>query len=48
MPDDGMEIETGSVAPDFSLESSDGTVVHLSDYQKKRKHVVLYFMREFG
>lgn len=47
MPDDGMEIKIGSVAPDFNLESSDGTVVHLSDY-RNRKHVVLYFMREFG
>ena len=47
MPDDGMEIEAGSVAPDFALESNDGTVVHLTDY-RNRKHVVLYFMREFG
>lgn len=47
MPDNGMEIEVGSVAPDFTLESSDGTVVRLSDY-RDRKHVVLYFMREFG
>jgi len=47
MPDEERDLEVGSVAPDFSLESSDGTIVRLSDY-RNRKHVVLYFMREFG
>jgi thioredoxin-dependent peroxiredoxin len=46
MPDDTMEVELGSVAPDFSLEASDGKIIRLSDY-RGRKNVVLYFMREF-
>lgn len=40
------EVEVGSVAPDFSLSTSDGKTIRLSDF-KGKKHVVLYFMREF-
>ena len=47
MSDDAQEIELGTVAPDFRLESYDGNTVQLSDYQG-RKHVVLYFMRAFS
>jgi peroxiredoxin len=46
MASDAAEVEVGSIAPDFSLESNSGTIVHLSDY-RERKNVVLYFMREF-
>jgi len=46
MSDDTAEIEVGSVAPNFSLEANDGKVVQLVGY-RERKHVVLYFMREF-
>ena len=46
MPDDVMEVELGSIAPDFSLEASDGKTIRLADY-RGRKNVVLYFMREF-
>jgi peroxiredoxin Q/BCP len=37
----------GSAAPDFSLESNQGTSIRLSDYQG-HSHVALYFMREFS
>lgn len=47
MSTDPQEVELGSVAPDFSLESHAGEIVQLSDYYG-RKHVVLYFMREFN
>ena len=40
------EVTIGSLAPDFCLESSGGTMIRLSDYQG-RAHVVLYFLREF-
>lgn len=46
MSDESAEIEIGSVAPDFALESNEGKTVRLSDY-KGRKNVILYFMREF-
>lgn len=39
-------VQVGSVAPDFSLESSTDTLVSLSSY-RDRQNVVLYFMREF-
>jgi AhpC/TSA family len=40
------EINIGSPAPDFSLESNTGILVRLSEY-RGRANVVLYFMREF-
>jgi peroxiredoxin len=43
---DGREVEVGTPAPDFSLDSSEGHEIHLSDY-RDRQHVTLYFMREF-
>jgi peroxiredoxin len=46
MADQSMVVEVGSEAPDFSLESDEGTPIRLSDYRHKA-HVVLYFMREF-
>ncbi len=39
-------VEVGSKAPDFRLESSDGTLISLSQYLN-RQNVVLFFMREF-
>src|SRR5688572_10400730 len=47
MPAEGVTIEAGAAAPDFSLESSEKSVIRLSDY-RGQKHVVLYFMREFS
>ncbi|HEY6407970.1 MAG TPA: hypothetical protein VIY29_10930 [Ktedonobacteraceae bacterium] len=46
MGDDATEVNVGSLAPDFGLESNGGTMVRLSEY-RGRAHVVLYFMREF-
>ena len=46
MTDDTTEVNVGSLAPDFHLESSEGTMVRLSEY-RGRSNVVLYFMREF-
>ena len=46
MTDDTTEINVGSPAPDFRLESNGGAIVRLSEY-RGRAHVVLYFMREF-
>ncbi len=44
--DENVVVEVGSEAPDFTLSSSDGTPIRLSDY-RDREHVTLYFMREF-
>ena len=46
MGDSVTEVNVGSPAPDFQLESNGGTMVRLSEY-RGREHVVLYFMREF-
>ena len=46
MTDDTTEVNVGSLAPDFSLESNEGTMVRLSEY-RGRTYVILYFMREF-
>ena len=46
MADDATEVNVGSLAPDFSLESNGGTIIRLSEY-RGRANVVLYFMREF-
>ena len=46
MPDDVAEVNVGSLAPDFDLESDGGAIVRLSEY-RGRTHVILYFMREF-
>lgn len=46
MSTDTQEIDLGADAPGFSLESNEGKFVQLADY-RERKHVVLYFMREF-
>ena len=46
MFDDATEVNVGSLAPDFGLESNEGIMVRLSEY-RGRAHVVLYFMREF-
>lgn len=51
-PKDGAElpatdldrVRVGTIAPDFALESSDGTTISLSDSQG-RHHVVLVFYR---
>jgi peroxiredoxin Q/BCP len=40
-------IDTGVTAPDFTLESSDGTRVQLSEY-RRRSSILIYFMREFS
>ena len=36
------ELKSGDVAPDFTLQASDGSTVHLGDYLNN-KNVVLYF-----
>ena len=46
MLDDVTEVNVGSLAPDFRLESNEGAMVRLSEY-RGRAHVILYFMREF-
>ena len=46
MTDATPEINIGSPAPDFSLESNTAILVRLSEY-RGRANVVLYFMREF-
>ena len=46
MLDDVTEVNVGSLAPDFRLESNGGAIIRLSDY-RGRAHVVLYFMRAF-
>jgi peroxiredoxin len=46
MLDDATEVNVGSLAPDFRLESNEGAIVRLSEY-RGRTHVILYFMREF-
>jgi peroxiredoxin len=46
MSDDGTEVNVGSLAPDFRLESNGGAIVCLSEY-RGHVHVILYFMREF-
>jgi len=46
MSDNATAVNVDSIAPDFRLESSEGTIVRLSDY-RGHAHVVLYFMREF-
>ena len=46
MGDNATEVNVGSLAPDFRLESNEGTMIRLSEY-RGRAHVVLYFMREF-
>ena len=46
MFDDATEVNVGSLAPDFGLESNGGAIVRLSEY-RGRAHVALYFMREF-
>ena len=47
MSADPDNVEVGSAAPGFNLESNRGNTVRLADYQG-RKFVVLYFMREFS
>jgi len=39
-------IDAGAAAPDFTLESSDGDIIHLADY--RGSSVLIYFMREFN
>ncbi|HEX6554255.1 MAG TPA: hypothetical protein VF026_15925 [Ktedonobacteraceae bacterium] len=46
MSDDATEVNIGSFAPDFRLESNEGAFVRLSEY-RGRAHVVLYFIRDF-
>ncbi len=46
MGDDATEVNVGSLAPDFRLESNGEAMVRLSEY-RGRSYVILYFMREF-
>jgi peroxiredoxin len=39
---------TGTQAPDFELESSDGTSVRLSDLHQEGWHTLLVFLRYLG
>ncbi len=43
---DPQGVTVASLAPEFSLPSSDGTEIRLADYRSK-KNVVLFFIREF-
>jgi cytochrome oxidase Cu insertion factor (SCO1/SenC/PrrC family) len=43
-PTDLARVAAGGPAPDFSLESKDGTTITLSDF-RARKNVVLVFYR---
>lgn len=45
-PTDLKRIQAGQPAPDFSLESSDGKTLTLSDFRGK-KNVVLVFYRGY-
>jgi len=45
--DEKLVVEVGSAAPDFTLPSSEGKLIQLSDY-RDRAYVALYFMREFS
>ncbi len=47
MSEDFAKIEAGVIAPDFTLESSDGAIIHLADY-RAHSSVLVYFMREFN
>jgi thioredoxin-dependent peroxiredoxin len=40
-----IELEVGSVIPDFKLMANNGTEVTLSEYRGKK--VVLFFVREY-
>lgn len=39
------ELEMGSLAPDFKLQSTTGKEISLSDYRGKK--VILFFVREY-
>jgi peroxiredoxin Q/BCP len=40
-----IELEIGSVIPDFKLESTTGKEISISDYRAKK--VILFFVREY-
>jgi thioredoxin-dependent peroxiredoxin len=41
-----VELEVGSIVPDFKLPSNTGGEITLSDYRGKK--TVLFFVREFN
>jgi peroxiredoxin Q/BCP len=41
------ELQVGDMAPDFSLEASDGQTYHLADYRGKQAVVLAWFPRAF-
>jgi peroxiredoxin len=40
-------IDAGVIAPNFTLESSEGAMIELADF-RERSSVLIYFMREFS
>ncbi len=45
--EDAIEAKIGSHAPDFSLTSTNGNEIRLSEF-RGRKNVILFFVREFN
>lgn len=43
---DTTSVTNGSLAPDFTLSSGNGTEIRLTDF-RARNHVVLFFIREY-
>lgn len=42
-PTDLQRVSIGSVAPDFTLETRDGSLITLSDYRGKKNLVVVFY-----
>jgi peroxiredoxin len=43
---DSLDLSVGSMAPEITLPSSDGTEIKLVDFRSS-KNVVLFFIREY-
>jgi thioredoxin-dependent peroxiredoxin len=42
-----MELKVGDLAPDFTLQASDGKTYHLADFRGKRAVVLAWFPKAF-